>query len=63
MTQTIINRYFQGDLGQQVDVLYSTSDNRVFIRHEEAVRHTNGELDPNTAPLEDKTIETWYNPY
>jgi len=61
MTQERINKYFQSSLGQQLDILYSTSDDRVFIRyHEEAVKHTEGLLDHGTAPLVDKTIETWY---
>jgi hypothetical protein len=61
MTQQQINECFESDLGQQLDVLYSTSDDRVFIRYyEEAVAHTEGRLDDNTQPLLDKTIIEWY---
>ena len=37
MTQERINKYFQGSIGSQCDTLFSTSDNRVFIRYEDAV--------------------------
>jgi len=63
MTQETINRYFKGDLGRQLSVIYSTSDDRVFIRYEEALRHTEGKLDPNTQPLEDKKIIEWFEEF
>jgi hypothetical protein len=44
----------------ELNVLYATSDNRLFIRHEEALLHTEGKLDENTIPLTDKTIVEWY---
>ena len=63
MTQELINRYFKGDLGRQLSVIYSTSDDRVFIRYEEALKHTEGKLDPNTQPLEDKKIIEWFEEF
>lgn len=60
MTQEKANKIFATSLGEQLNVIYVTSDDRAFVRHEEAVKHTNGELDPNTQPLEDKTITEWY---
>jgi len=62
MTQEKINKYFQSDLGKQCNILLSTSDDRVFIRDEEARLHTEGKLDPHTLPLSDKTIIRWFNP-
>lgn len=63
MTQEEINKYFKTSLGEQCDELYSTSDDRVFIRFTEADLHRQGKLDENTKPLEDQTIQIWYNPY
>lgn len=40
MTQEKINKYFQGQLGQQCNSLFSTADDRVFIRYEEAKDHS-----------------------
>jgi peptide deformylase len=60
MNQEKANNIFEGDMGQQLDVIYSTSDGRVFIRYEEAEKHANGELSPDSEPLEDKTISDWY---
>ena len=45
MTQEIINKYFESSLGQQCDCLFTTSDDRVFIREEEAILHTDGKLE------------------
>lgn len=63
MTQELANRIFQSELGQQVLEIFVTSDDQVFIRHQEALLHTKGELIPNTSPLEDDTITTWYENY
>ena len=60
MTQEKANEIFNTDLGRQLNEIYVTSDDRAFVRNEEAVKHVNGELDPNTQPLEDKTITIWY---
>jgi hypothetical protein len=48
MTQEKANEIFKTDLGRQLDVIYVTSDDRPFVRIEEAIKHANGELDPNT---------------
>lgn len=60
MNQEKANQIFNSELGVQLCELFSTSDGRVFIRYEEALKHSNGELDKETNPLEDKSIETWY---
>ena len=60
MNQEIANKYFASELGQQLDVIYATSDGRAFVRIEEAEKHAEGKLDENTLPLSDKTITTWY---
>jgi len=41
MTQEEANKIFATELGQQLDVIYVTSDDIPFIRYEEAVLHTN----------------------
>lgn len=63
MTQERANKFFDTELGQQLDVLYSTSDGRVFIRKEEAYMHSKGSLDEGTEPLADKTIAEWFPKY
>ncbi len=60
MTQEIINKVFESKLGQQCNSLFSTSDDRIFIRYEECKLHIGGKLDENTKPLKDKTIIEWY---
>ena len=60
MTREKANKIFDSSLGQQLDEIFVTSDDRVFIRHEESLKHTKGELDSNTFPLIDQTITTWY---
>lgn len=60
MTQEKANQIFKSDLGQQLDVIYVTSDDKPFVRYEEALKHANGELVANTKPLADKTITEWY---
>lgn len=37
MTQEKANKIFATDLGRQLDVIYVTSDDKPFIRYEEAV--------------------------
>ncbi len=59
MTQDKADMIFDSSLGQRLDMVYVTSDDRVFIRFEEAFKHTNGELD-GTKPLENKEIEEWF---
>ena len=55
MTQEIINKYFNSEIGEQCTELFSTSDDRVFIRIEDAEFHV---LDME---LEDAAIQDWYN--
>lgn len=52
---------FNSSLGQQCNSLFSTTDKRIFIRLQEAMDHAEGKLDPNTKPLEDKTILEWFD--
>lgn len=63
MTQEQMNKIFQTPLGEQCNSLFTTSDDKVLIRYEEALRHVNGQLDPNSKPLEDKTIIEWFEEY
>ena len=63
MTQEKANKIFETELGQQLDAIYVTSDDRAFVRYEEALKHSNGELDENTKPLADKKIQDWYPEY
>jgi hypothetical protein len=56
-----VKKAFESELGQQCDTLWSTSDGRIFIRFEEAVCNTQGELDKNV-PLDDKAILRWDRP-
>ena len=56
----IITKAFQTNLGQQCTELFTTSDGRVFIRLEEAIKHRDGLLDKNTMPLVDKKILEWF---
>lgn len=63
MTQEKANKIFDTELGQQLGEIFVTSDDRAFIRYEEALKHSNGELDANTKPLADKKIEEWYPEY
>jgi hypothetical protein len=60
MTQEQINKLLETELGIQLDTLYSTCDDRVFIRYEEALKHTTGELDGTGQILENADIFTWY---
>jgi hypothetical protein len=50
---------FQTELGQQLEEIYVTSDGKMLIRESEARKHTIGELDPDTQPLEDKAIRIY----
>lgn len=60
MTRKEINEIFCTELGQQLNEVYTTSDDRVFIRMKEATLHIEGKLDDNTLPLPDTTIKMWY---
>ena len=60
MTQEKANRIFASDLGRQLSVIYVTSDDRVFIRREEAALHTNELLNADPERFVDTTITEWY---
>ena len=57
--EQLIGEAFSSELGQQCNSLFSTSDNRIFIRLQEAIAHSKGELGEGI-PLEDTTIYEWY---
>jgi ATP-dependent helicase YprA (DUF1998 family) len=61
MTQEKANEIFQTELGLQVDVIYVTSDDKVFIRYNEAVLWTNELLNGNPENFVDTSITEWYN--
>lgn len=52
MTQTLINTYFLSELGIQCNSLFSTNDDRVFTRAEEARAHAD--------TLSNKEIVEWF---
>ena len=60
MTQEKANKIFATELGQQLNVIYVTSDDHVFIRHEEGISHINDLLNSNTENFVDTTITEWY---
>lgn len=62
MTQEKAQKIFETELGQQLDVIYSTSDGMAFIRMSEAKNHANGLLE-GSEPLENKTILEWFPEY
>ena len=60
MTQEKANEIFNTDLGRQLNVIYVTSDDHVFIRPEEALLHTNDMINANPENFVDTTIIDWY---
>lgn len=60
MTQEKANKIFATDLGQQLNVIYVTMDDKPFIRYEEAVLHTNELLNANPENFVDTIITEWY---
>jgi hypothetical protein len=60
MTQEKANKIFETELGQQLSVIYVTSDDQAFIRREEALLHTNGLLNADPENFVDTTITEWY---
>ncbi len=60
MTQERANKIFETSLGQQLSVIYVTSDDKPFIRHEEAVMHTNMLLNADPENFVDTSITEWY---
>lgn len=57
--EQLVEKAFSSELGRQCNSLFSTSDNRIFIRLQEAIAHSKGELSEGI-PLEDTTIYEWY---
>lgn len=57
--EQLIAEAFSSELGQQCNSLFSTSDNRIFIRLQEAIAHSKGELSDGIA-LEDTSIYEWF---
>jgi len=60
MTQERADKIFDTSLGQQLEVIYVTSDDRVFIRYEEAALHTNSLLNSQPESFVDTSITEWY---
>ena len=60
MTQEKANKIFSTDLGQQLNVIYVTSDDKPFIRYEEAVFYTNELLNAEPENFVDTSITEWY---
>lgn len=54
MNQETMEKYFKSELGSQCDALFSTPDDRVFIRGVEASQHC---VDNKLNPLD---IEMWF---
>jgi hypothetical protein len=61
MTQEIANKIFQTEMGIQLEVIYVTSDDQVFVRYEEALLHTNDMLNGDPENFVDTKITEWYN--
>lgn len=62
MTQEQASAIFSTGFGQQLDVIYVTSDDQYFIRYHEAVDWAEGLYTPFNE-LEDKTITEFYPLY
>ncbi len=60
MTQEKANKIFATDLGQQLSVVYVTSDGKPFVRYSEALLHTNEMLNADPENFVDTTITDWY---
>lgn len=54
MTQEKANKIFETDLGQQLLEIFSTSDDKVFIRRSEAIQHI------KDSSLKDEEILMWF---
>ena len=54
----IVKKAFNSSLGQQCNSLFSTSDNNIFIRFEEAKKHIN-----NTIPEINTDIYEWFEEF
>jgi len=60
MTQEKANKIFETELGLQLDVIYSTFDDKLFIRPEEAWNYLKGLISSNSKNNIDTTIAEWY---
>jgi hypothetical protein len=60
MTQDRADEIFSTELGQQLGVIYVTSDDKPFIRYEEAVKHRNDLMFENLDNIVDSKIVEWY---
>lgn len=60
MTQEKANKIFATELGQQLNVIYVTSDDQVFTCYEDAVLHTNDLLNADPENFVDTSITEWY---
>jgi hypothetical protein len=61
MTQEKANNIFETEIGQQLLSIYSTSDDRAFIRYEEAQLHTNNMINSvGSQEFIDTTITEWF---
>lgn len=58
MTQEKANKIFETELGQQLNVIYVTSDDQPFIRYEEALYHIK-EMEKIGVNI-DNLITDWY---
>ena len=61
MTQEKVNEIFKTDIGIQLEVIYVTSDDKVFVRYKEALLHTNDMLNGDPENFVDTKITEWYN--
>jgi hypothetical protein len=61
MNQEIANKIFETDLGRQINCFYYTSDDRVFIRREEAEMHTNNMINGSPEDYINTEIKMWFN--
>ena len=59
MTQEEANKIFSTSLGQQLDVLYVTSDDKPHIRYKEAMAHVNYMIDKEGFDF-DEAITEWF---
>ena len=62
MTQEQANKIFETELGQQLDVIYVTSDDEAFIRREEAVWYCHDILEEGD-DVTKHNITEWYREY
>lgn len=61
MTQDRMNEIFKSELGIQCNSSYTTSDDYVFIRYNEAVMHTNEMINAvGNQEYVDTTIIEWF---